>query len=43
MNAYKMKKLRSESVQEQERVSSYIAAYHRQAEDLRQSKKPPQI
>ncbi len=43
MNAYRMKKLRTENMQEQERVSNYIAAYHRQAEDLRQSKKPPQI
>ncbi len=43
MNAYRMKKLRSDSTQEQERVSNYIAAYHRQAEDLRQTKKPPQI
>jgi hypothetical protein len=37
------KKLQTDSLQEQDRVSSYIAAYHRQAEDIRQSKKPPQI
>ncbi len=43
MNAYRMKKLRADNAQEQDRVSSYIAAYHRQAEDLRQPKKPPQI
>jgi hypothetical protein len=33
----------ADNVQEQERVSNYIAAYHRQAEDIRQTKKPPQI
>jgi hypothetical protein len=33
----------ADSMQEQERVSNYIAAYHRQAEDIRQTKKPPQI
>ena len=37
------KKLQTDTLQEQERVSNYIAAYHRQAEDIRQSKKPPQI
>ncbi len=37
------KKQLSDTQQEQERVSNYIAAYHRQAEDLRQPKKPPQI
>jgi hypothetical protein len=37
------RKLRTDTIQEQERVSNYIAAYHRQAEDLRQPKKPPQI
>jgi hypothetical protein len=37
------KKLQSDTLQEQERVSNYIAAYHRQAEDIRQPKKPPQI
>jgi hypothetical protein len=37
------KKQRLDTLNEQERVSSYIAAYHRQAEDLRQPKKPPQI
>ncbi len=37
------KKLKTDTLQEQERVSNYIAAYHRQAEDIRQSvKKPPQ-
>jgi hypothetical protein len=37
------KKRRTDTLQEQERVSNYIAAYHRQAEDIRQStKKPPQ-
>ncbi len=37
------RKQQSDTQQEQERVSNYIAAYHRQAEDIRQSKKPPQI
>jgi hypothetical protein len=38
------RKLQTDTKQEQERVSNYIAAYHRQAEDIRQtSKKPPQI
>jgi hypothetical protein len=37
------KKQETDVIQEQERVSNYIAAYHRQAEDLRQAKKPPQI
>jgi len=38
------KKQQTDTVQEQERVSNYIAAYHRQAEDLRKAaKKPPQI
>lgn len=37
------KKMRTDSMQEQERVSSYIAAYHRQAEDIRHSRKPPQF
>jgi hypothetical protein len=37
------KKLQTDTLQEQERVSNYIAAYHRQAEDIRQPKKPPQI
>ena len=36
------RKLRTDTLQEQERVSSYIAAYHRQAQDMRQPKKPPQ-
>lgn len=43
MYARRSKKQQADSAQEQERVSSYIAAYHRQAEDLRQPKKPPQI
>jgi hypothetical protein len=37
------KKQQADTIQEQERVSNYIAAYHRQAEDIRQAKKPPQI
>ena len=38
------KKQQTDTIQEQERVSNYIAAYHRQAEDLRKAaKKPPQI
>jgi len=37
------KKQLTDTMQEQERVSNYIAAYHRQAEDIRQAKKPPQI
>ena len=37
------KKQQIDNLQEQERVSNYIAAYHRQVEDVRQSKKPPQI
>jgi hypothetical protein len=36
-------KQQTDTMQEQERVSNYIAAYHRQAEDIRQVKKPPQI
>jgi hypothetical protein len=44
MYAYRRKKQQADTLQEQERVSSYIAAYHRQAEDMRQNaKKPPQI
>jgi len=43
MYARRSKKQLADAAQEQERVSSYIAAYHRQAEDLRQPKKPPQI
>ncbi len=42
MYEHRHKKQQADSQQEQERVSSYIAAYHRQAEDLRQSRKPPQ-
>ena len=37
------KKQQDDTTQEQERVSNYIAAYHRQAQDIRQTKKPPQI
>ena len=38
------RKQQTDTMQEQERVSSYIAAYHRQAEDLRNAaKKPPQF
>lgn len=37
------KKQRLDTLQEQDRVSSYIAAYHRQAEDIRQSKRPPKV
>lgn len=37
------KKQQADTLQEQERVSNYIAAYHRQAEDIRKSgQKPPQ-
>ncbi len=43
MFEHRRKKQQADSAQEQERVSSYIAAYHRQAEDIRQTKKPPQI
>ena len=43
MMARRMKKQQTDTAQEQERVSNYIAAYHRQAEDLRQTKKPPQF
>lgn len=44
MFEHRRKKQQADTLQEQERVSSYIAAYHRQAEDIRQStKKPPQI
>jgi hypothetical protein len=43
MNARRATKQLADTQQEQERVSSYIAAYHRQAEDIRQAKKPPQI
>jgi len=38
------KKMHADSLQEQERVSNYIAAYHRQAEDIRKTgKQPPQF
>jgi hypothetical protein len=43
MYEWRRKKLQTDTILEQERVSNYIAAYHRQAEDLRQTKKPPQI
>jgi hypothetical protein len=43
MMARRMKKQQTDTAQEQERVSNYIAAYHRQAENLRQTKKPPQF
>jgi len=44
MFEYRRRKLQTDTQQEQERVSSYIAAYHRQAEDIRRSgKQPPQI
>lgn len=43
MYAHRMKKQKADTAQEQERVSSYIAAYHRQAEGLRKPKQPPQI
>jgi hypothetical protein len=43
MNERRRKKLQSDTLQEQERISNYMAAYHRQAEDIRQAKKPPQI
>lgn len=43
MYEQRRKKQQADSVQEQERVSNYIAAYHRQAQDIRQAKKPPQI
>jgi len=43
MFAQRRKKLQTDTLQEQERVSNYIAAYHRQAEDIRAAtKKPPQ-
>ena len=44
MFEYRRRKQLTDTQQEQERVSSYIAAYHRQAEDIRRSgKQPPQI
>ncbi len=43
MFEHRRKKQQVDILQEQERVSNYIAAYHRQAEDIRQTKKPPQI
>jgi len=43
MFEHRRNKQQTDTLQEQERVSSYIAAYHRQAEDIRQTKKPPQI
>lgn len=43
MFEHRRKKQRSDTMQEQDRVSSYIAAYHRQAEDMRKAKKPPQF
>jgi hypothetical protein len=44
MYAYRRRKQQTDTLQEQERVSNYFAAYHRQVEDMRQTaKKPPQI
>jgi Cyclic nucleotide-binding domain len=43
MFEHRRRKQQTDTQQEQERVSSYIAAYHRQAEELRQPKKPPKI
>lgn len=43
INERHRKKLQTDTQQEQERISSYLAAYHRQVEDIRQPKKPPQI
>ncbi len=43
MQEYRRKKQMSVTTQEQERVSNYLAAYHRQVEELRQSRKPPQF
>jgi hypothetical protein len=43
MFEHRRRKQQADTQQEQERVSSYIAAYHRQAEDMRKPKKPPQI
>jgi hypothetical protein len=43
MFEHRRRKQQVDTQQEQERVSSYIAAYHRQAEDMRKPKKPPQI
>ena len=43
MYTHRTNKLQTDTAQEQERVSNYIAAYHRQAEDIRQSRKPPQF
>jgi hypothetical protein len=42
MYEHRRQKQKTDSQQEQEKLSSYIAAYHRQAEDLRQPRKPPQ-
>jgi hypothetical protein len=43
MFEHRRRKQQADTQQEQERVSSYIAAYHRQAEELRKPKKPPQF
>lgn len=43
INERRRRKLQTDTQQEQERISNYIAAYHRQAEDIRQNRKPPQI
>ena len=43
MFEHRRRKQQTDTQQEQERVSSYIAAYHRQAEELRKPKKPPQF
>jgi len=40
MYAFRRKKQMSESTREWERVSDWLAAYHRQAEDLRRSRPP---
>jgi hypothetical protein len=43
MFEHRRRKQQTDTQQEQERVSSYIAAYHRQAEELRKPKEPPQF
>jgi len=43
INERRRRKLQVDTQQEQEKISDYMAAYHRQVEDIRQSKKPPQF
>jgi hypothetical protein len=43
MYAFRRRKQLAESTREWERVSDWLAAYHRQAEDLRRTQNPPKL